>query len=173
MLAGLPPVTAVTLHSNGVPSAAVPATVITPPGCPRQRPARVTATPGNRSGSRPGATVPGTIVTPSAASASAVTSGAPIRRWMRAAASSRRSSDSTSSQRPRPAAASRDRNPALTAWSMPTTCTRIRASRVAHPLQDLVLVADLPVGDQDQHAVTAGVAFCFGRVGRPAARLLR
>lgn len=48
-----------------------------------------------------------------------------MRRWIRSIASSRRSSLSTSSQRPAPSAAIRPRNPALTARSMPTACTRV------------------------------------------------
>ena len=50
--------------------------------------------------------------------------GGVTARWMRVMASSRASSDSTSSLRPRPASASRCRKPAFTARSTPTVNTR-------------------------------------------------
>src|SRR4051812_16103187 len=56
------------------------------------------------------------------------TTGAAIRRWMCSMASSRRSSLSTSSQRPAARAARRVRNPALTARSIPTVWMRVVAT---------------------------------------------
>ena len=86
------------------------------------------------------------------------TIGAQIRRWIAVIASSSRSSLSTSSHRPPPTAASRPRNPALTAWSMPDRVHPHPGHQPGALGQDLVLVADLAVGDQDEHPVAPGFA---------------
>jgi hypothetical protein len=80
----------------------------------------VQGTPAKASGGRPGVTVPSTISIPSALTRMPVSAGRPMVRANLAIASSSRSSDSTSSDRPPPSRASRSRNPALTARSMPT-----------------------------------------------------
>ena len=95
---------------------------------------------------------------PSAASASSVTTGVAIRRWILSMTSSSRSSDSHSSQR------------AAAGGGQPAQEGRVdrlvdaegedpgRAQPRRQVAQDLVLVADLAVGDQHQDAVAVVVA---------------
>ena len=110
----------------------------------------------------------GRASSPRARSASSVAIGVPIRRWTFAITSSRRSSDSTSSHRPPPALGEPRRNAALTAWSMPSVNIAHVAQARRELAQDLVLVADLAVGDEHDHALAIVVA--AGEQLRPRSR---
>ena len=116
---------ALTGSLQGLPFVSRPSSTMEPRKSPVHWPWRSTGTPENRSGKRSGTTVPFLISRPVDLNLRSVKIGVAISRWTLSMTSSRRSSDSTSSQMPPPRVDRRLRKPAFTAESMPKAKTRI------------------------------------------------